>query len=497
MKKIIAVSLVAIAGLFFGVSKYHDTTQDLKKAQIKSPVIEKYVQNNLNFIKDGKIPIRLPGQRTFFLSLVNRVNAQDNAQDAVGDPACEKIIEDAFASCSGNYEHGALGHFNSTLCNINDVQGANVENVFCHFRLSMGIEPDMSVIASDETIEVTEEFGKFNINVNVEKATENFATSNGYLAKATVTIDGSTYMVIYWGYDDNTDVGEGTPNAAQTKGFLIEGYVPGGIGDYRASYMMWDLTSTDQSAKMLTVNFPSAESSSANDQTPANHFLGDATAGSEEFADSVYYGRFKLNSSTNVTSVQGIMIEPKRTTSNGTNDFGCFKIYGVGNKTGQMLIAKSRDAISTDGFNVDGHFNSASTSNALNTFDDMDAACLLDQATTPNFEGNLDSGSTANNWRDNIITLLKRGSANTSLDDATNVFDIDCDTLNTQGNTGGISSDFAFSQDHGTSWVDFNAAPSDVFPTEANDLEFPNSGLCDNVGSDGTDGTSGCYCGVE
>ena len=489
MKKIF-ITLSVFGAMFLGINQYQDHKELLKKAQINSPVINKYLDNHLNSIKNGALPIRLPGNKKLYINFMN----SSTAQEAAGDPACEKILDDARQACMQPYPHGALSFFNGVLCKLNDENGADVENVFCHFRISMGIEPDLSNLPVTET----KTFGSSTINVNITSPTEDFATTNGYIAKATVTVNESPYMVVYWGFANNNDIANA--DASKTKGFLIEGFVPGGIGGPRASYMQWDLTGTTQTGKVLATEFPSAEGSAANAQNPENHYLNSPTA--DEQGDRAYYGRFSINTQTNETSIQGVSIEQERGTESPSN-FGCFKIYGIGTKGGQMVITKTRDAIGGDGFNQTGDFTGEIGNSGSKTFVDMDGACLLDSTSTPNETGNLKQNGTddASDWTDRVITALKRGSVNTSLDSSTNVFDMSCDTLNGMSTTGGVSSNYAFSNDHGNSWVDFAAAPSDVFPTVAAALEFPSSGLCDNVATTGpnagTDSVSGCYCGTN
>ena len=56
----------------------------------------------------------------------------------------------------------------------------------------------------------------------------------------------------------------------------------------------------------------------------------------------------------------------------------------------------------------------------------------------------------------------------------------------------------AFDNDNGVAWVNFEAEPSDVFPTAAADLTAPSrEQLCSSLDGSNVDTTTKCYCPSE
>lgn len=277
----------------------------------------------------------------------------------------------------------------------------------------MGIDPNKAALPQT----ITKTFGTKTIVVSVVVPTESFAVTAGYDAKGTVTEDGTTLMVLYWG-------GSGTTS----KGFLIDGAAAAGsmIGGKRASYILWDLSGAAQTIKVLTTELPSGT------------YLATATGASGARGDSVLYGRATFNNTTNAISTQMVMIQEQRT--GGTpGSFGCFKMYASGTKDGSMVIAKSKNAFGGTGHTV---------GSTLKNLTDMDGMTGVDSTTTANGTGNYTGGSDAA-IQANVETGLGIGAG-------ANVFDKSCNDLNTAASGGAFST--------ASSVASFTTTPSAVFP---------------------------------
>lgn len=391
-------------------NNYH---KNYAKFSMKNFEIEKLKSKLLGQIKQGYIPL-LGGVK---LNLLNNAIAADSA----GDPSCETIRSEAQTMCdnmwldssNGGYEHGALKYFNNSLCWVNKLATADAENVLCHFDKSMEIKPNLAALP----FSVTKEFNNLTIKVTLSKPSESFAEANGYEAKGVVEVDGKEYMVIYWG-------GKGT----ESSGYLIEGNVAG-LGGDRASYLTWDLRDHDaETVQILKSEFPSGE------------MLSDVSAGDN--GDHNIYGKVVFNNTTKEVETQMVLIANQRGANDGVG-FGCFKMYAQGTYDGEMVVAKTRDEISSDNFNDTGHAVT-STSKDLT---DMDGAQLDNLPTTTNGTGNL-GGATAADMKSNVENAL-------GIDAGTEVFDKSCADINNASDTGVFS--------HGTKAVDFTLSPSDVF----------------------------------
>jgi hypothetical protein len=108
-----------------------------------------------------------------------------------------------------------------------------------------------------------------------------------------------------------------------------------------------------------------------------------------------------------------------------------------------MVIAKSRDQLSSDGFHETGH----ATTSATKDLTDMDGVQLIDSITTANGEGNLGGASAAQMQAYIESALGVSGSAS--------VFDKSCNDLFTSGTSGVFNTT--------TTKVNFNLAPGEVF----------------------------------
>jgi hypothetical protein len=358
----------------------------------------------LSELQSGNLPIFK------WLNLIQAEGQFANAQSS--DSSCDALTTTARTTCASawsDYAHGALKYFNGTLCRFNKESTAEVDNILCHFRKSMGIKVDLAALP----LTATKTFNSKTVSVSIVTPTEAFATSAGYQAKGTVTVNGSTYMVLYWG-------GSGS----STKGFMIEGNGSGGIGEKRANYVTWDLTtSTAQSVKMYSTSFPSGT------------FLTTASkTGSSYRGDSAVYGQVTFNATTKAVSTQVVILEEQR--SGGTaGQFGCFRMYSTGIKDASVTITKTKDS-----FSGSGH----ATNSSSRKLDDMDGIVLTDSKTTPNFTG------TAITTQSGLETALGVG---TNAD----VFAVSCNTLFTAGSASNIFST-------ATSFVDFTKTLSSVFP---------------------------------
>lgn len=334
------------------------------------------------------------------------------AEGGGGDPSCEKqdsVRAKCSAAWNGTYLHGALGYFNGTLCRFNNETAAEVENVLCHFRKSMGINVDLNSLP----VSATKTFGNMTVVVDIAAPTDAWATALGYQAKGTVTVNGSVYMVLYWGGKEE-----------KSKGFMIEGYQDGGLGGRRAGYMAWDLTNSDsQWVKMYKANFPSGA-----------YLTSAAKSATSYRGDAAIYGAISFNKSTSAVSAQVVLIEEQR--FGGTaGSFGCFRMYSAGTKNGQITVAKTQNSFGGSGHSV-GH--------SVKILNEMDGVTLTDSVSTADGTG---------------TSLTTQGALETALGVSGNVFHVSCANLSAGTSSSGASI-FATS----VSMVDFTKALADIFP---------------------------------
>ena len=250
------------------------------------------------------------------------------------------------------------------------------EVALCHFSKSMSVNPDKAALPV--TIEKT--FETKTVKLEVAVPTEAWATTLGYDAVATVTIDGGAHMKLYWG---------GT--ATESKGFLVQ--APNGFNDKKTPvYVQWDRTGDDQFVKVFGTMFTTS-------------YLGSFADG-----DRAMYGKATYNKTSKAVATQIVAIEPNR--GGAVTAFGCFRMFSTGVKDGAVKIGKTSSGTA-------GHAVGA-------TFTDetgMDMASLTDSIATANGTGNItDSGDTE---------LAANG--------LTVAFDKTCASVNTAGSSGAFS----------------------------------------------------------
>lgn len=388
-KSVAAALVVAAVGTTISYEKIKSKNNN-NPALVKKDKMEQL----LNQFRSGKIP--LPGGMNLEL---NKSFAQ------VGDPSCETAGEAAWTLCNNmwtTYDHGALKYFNNSLCWLNRGATSQVENVLCHFTRSMGINPDKNALPQT----ITKTFGALTISVTVSAPAEAFATAAGYDAKGVVTVDGNTYMVLYWG---------GT--GSSSKGFMIEGDVAG-LGGDRANYTQWDLTGNTQTVKLISADYPSGT------------YLSNVASGDR--GDNAIYGSVSYVKSSDAVTTQMVLVANKRGADAGTG-FGCFKMYASGTKGGTMIVAKTKDA-----FGASGHL----VGDAALTLADMDGVTLTDDPATVNGTGTAHANQAA------VETALGIGGG-------TAVFEKSCSDLDTAETAGVFQT--------ASTAVNFTYGPTDVF----------------------------------
>ena len=451
---------------------------------------QNFFQKRLERLGKGFMTIPLPNGKEINLGLSKNAIAEESACDTVLTAVQEGVP---------SYTAGALGYFNMVLYSLNNVNSANIENVFCHFAKTM--EMDGEINDSDPAIIEFEEEGggSMFIRVTISAPSEDWASE--YTKKAVVELGTAvdtfetTYMTMWWGYaTDSTDT-------TTTKGYLIEGS-PKTLGGARANYMQWDLTGVNQVGRFLSAEFGSAEEEVDPTRiTPTNYWL----SGDGVTSDATMYGRFKLNTETNEVYIQGMIIEGERKQGETPTEYGCFRIFGTGKKGDMMVISKTRDSHSSDGstgFAQRGNFTVDETGTIAQdkTIQNMDAACMPDLTTTPNLVGNMnDPGLTVSQWEDNLVTALATAADNSAFAKTDDVFDFSCKELNELNAAGK-----AFDTTNGVTWVDFSNTPEDVFGTtldvsDDSDISAPTRAeLCSDVNtSNNIDNVTKCYCPSE
>ncbi|OFZ29502.1 MAG: hypothetical protein A2622_07175 [Bdellovibrionales bacterium RIFCSPHIGHO2_01_FULL_40_29] len=372
-----------------------------------SPYAFQDVHQLFSLLQSGELPI------TKWIRMVNPgVNTLEANEGSI-DLSCEQIPQAARDRCANawiDYRHGALNFFNGTLCRLNNETTAGVENVLCHFRKSLGVKVDLNSLP----LTAQKVFGPVTVHVTVTFPTENWALDQGYQAKGSVTVNGSLYMVLYWGGQNN-----------RSKGFMIEGFVDQGLAGSRAAYTQWDLTDpTNQVVKLFHADFSSSGRYLTNPLKSATSYRGDAAI----------YGAVNFNAETSEVTTQVVLIEQQR---NGSNEFGCFRMFAAGKKNGRMVIAKTENALKNLGQSV---------FSGDQDFHNMDGIVLTDSTKTAPYEGQILNSAIS------IGTVLHQ-----SLD--SNPFHISCSDLNQLGDS---NPEQLFSSAR-PSLVDFNKSVIDVF----------------------------------
>jgi len=287
----------------------------------------------------------------------------------------DKFTGDVCATAFSGHVHGALAHFHGMVCHLNNGFTQAPEQALCHFVNSMGMDPDLAALPQT----VTKAFGTMTVVLTVEAPTEAFATTAGYTAKATVTVNGTTFMVLYW-------AGSGTAS----KGFMVQGGCFGSAcpgGATHGFYIQWDRTTADQTVNVLAAFLLSGS------------FMGGAN-------DHAMWGKLAFDSATNEVIVRLINMEDR----GAPGSAGCYRVMAKGTKGGQVCIAKT----------------SASEGDALtNASTDktgMDGARVTDSATTPDGTGNYATGDMATFESDCGWTIDTVQSCNTVKNNGTALF---------------------------------------------------------------------------
>ncbi|MEO5970179.1 MAG: hypothetical protein ABIQ95_09650 [Bdellovibrionia bacterium] len=295
----------------------------------------------------------------YFSMIDSNINIfKDALAEDTGNAECNTKSQTAWAGCftkNSTYAHGALNYFNHTLCILNQGFPSQVETSLCHFSKSLSMTPNKAALPTT----VTKTFGGKTIVLTVENPTEAFATTAGYDAKGTVKINGTTFMVLYWGGTD-----------ALTKGFMISGAATGmGANSVKnPSYIQWDRTvSTAQFVKVFVANYATAYLTSFSSMSSTTPMGG----------DRAMYGHATYDAITKAVTAQTVSIEAQR--GGATTTAGCFKMYATGIKDGAISIAKTRNS-----FSLTGHALADTSKDGT----DMDAAVLTDSASTVNGTGN-------------------------------------------------------------------------------------------------------------
>lgn len=254
------------------------------------------------------------------LSLVLGALAEE--KPVVGDPSCEVAIEALQSATPPAYLHGALSHTWNMSNMLLKVFPSGPENALCHFNKSMGMNPDLNALP--QTVEKI--YGDYSVKLVVEAPQAAWAVAAGYSAKGTVTIDSTTYMVLYWGGSQES-----------SKGFMIEG--PDGFDSSeqskRATYVSWDRTSGSQSVKVFAF------------KSSGNGLSADIAANGERLG--ILHGEATYDTATNAFTADVLTMEVRPEASNVTK---CYKLASSGtlgdggfNGGGMIRTAKESAAI--------------------------------------------------------------------------------------------------------------------------------------------------------
>lgn len=316
---------------------------------------------SLGLVGAGVYAAFKPARRAAPTDVLSRLQFVNEAF-AEGEESCGKIGREAWASCfekNTKYAHGALNFYNNTLCMLNNGFPSAAEQALCHFRKSMGVDPDKAALP----VTVTKTFGGKTIEVAVTAPTEAFATAAGYDAKGVVTVDGETSMTIYWGGSADT-----------SKGFLINGADGiGGDTKKRPLYVQWSRAdANDQFVKVFSANFTTSYLGT----------FGASSLTSPDSGDRALYGEATYNASTKAATAQVVLIEGQRGAGDPTVG-ACYRMFAQGTKEGTVTVAKTKNSLSAT-----GHALSATEKDQT----DMDAFQGTDAVDTVNGTGNLGDG---------------------------------------------------------------------------------------------------------
>lgn len=187
-----------------------------------------------------------------------------------------------------DYVNHVLGHLHMELYRFNKIETADIEMIFCRLSKIMGVDPDLNNLP--QTITKTDPRGSAMV-VTITKPEETWAVAAGYVAKATMSSDATTFMTLWWA---------GSQDAS--KGYVIQGANPMASDSMkRLRYAQWDRTGTTQTVKVYATQFGTS-------------FLG-AVAGaadSKSGGDNAHYGRVSFDTTTSTITAQSIEIRAGR-----------------------------------------------------------------------------------------------------------------------------------------------------------------------------------------
>ena len=311
---------------------------------------------------------------------------------------CDAIIQGAIGGepAIGTYANHVLDHIHGQFYRFNKMESADVELVFCRLVNTLGMNPDLSQLPQSISRTVNGHVTTLDVTV----PTEPFATSLGYVAKADIKFDGTTFVKLWW-----------AGKADSSKGYLIQDSNPyNPTGEKHLKYAQWDRSASVQTIKIFSTVFNVSYLTNPNYPNPVNP--------SKPGGDRAHFGRAVYNSVSKVVSAQAIEIRQDRINN---NIFSCLKTEIAGAIGG--TISGYRPAV--------GAPDSPADTNKDGTH--MDGVTGL-----------VDSVSTA----DNTGTIV---NAPALLPQA---LDYSCADINNAGSSG------AFSGNH----VNFSLTPTNVFP---------------------------------
>ena len=289
----------------------------------------------------------------------------------------QKII----SSLTNPYTNGALQFFHFQDIYLNYIAPMDATMSLCAFVNDMGMNPNLSSLPQTDTKTFADPSGtSHTISLNVVSPTETWAPAGGYQAKATVSMDGTQFMALWW-------KGSGTTS----KGYMIsqDGIATKETNMHSLKYLLWDLTTSSQSLYVLAAQFASTYLGSYAAQS-SNSFGG----------DTAQYGRLSFNTATKAITTQSINIMENQ----ADNAFGCYRMEGAGTLGGTVSVYTSSGGGSTPA--TDPVTNTDTTGTGM-----LDFVNLTDSTTTANTIG------------------TPGGSMNEN-------FDISCNTLNVYGSSG-------------------------------------------------------------
>lgn len=377
-------------------------------------------------------------------SLLPKYFATEILRPHIDTGSCEERLSNVIEFCdslSSSYINNSLSYFNEFLCNNHHQSNAYLEYAFCIFReeLKLSFDPEQL----PQTVEKS--YQDKNLEIVISNISNVQLLNYGYLYEIHIKLEDVDFIRLYLGYNSTST----TFDPGQTKGFMIQGYILDNFLGTRASYTQWDLTSQVQSIKSYYLLFESF------------NFLQDPTLNSNT-QDQIFYTRVLYDKNSMNGHIQSVEIRPQKFTVSPTN-FACYKIFALGTKNGNMLIAKTRDDYLSDNFSRLGHdLNSTATS-----VNDMDGVCLVDKDSTSNQSGSLkNSGNDYDNWEDNIENVM-------GVQINAPIMDLTCFNLNLAHSAGGLLASAPFSSDFNQSFVDFSAMPNEIFPSNIIDVTLP------------------------